>query len=67
MWDIGYAEPGAEVVSVESMCGIFDDEDCTPLKFDRTVHGEWKTYLDGKLYLEWPELVRRFGPVKEAK
>ena len=65
-WDIGSPEPdGVEVV--RSMCGIFDDEDCSPLRFSRTCHGEWKTYLNGNLYLEWNEVVRRFGPVDEAR
>lgn len=65
-WDIGDPEPD-DVTAVESMCGIFDDEDSKPLRFGRTYDGEWKAYLDGKLYVSWDEVVRRFGPVRTAK
>ena len=34
----------------------------------RTEHHGWKGYTDGgKTYLEWDELVRRFGPLHEEE
>lgn len=65
LWDMGDTEPEG-VDSVESMCGWFDDDYSEPLKFSRTYRGEWKTYLNGNMYLDWGEMVRRFGPVRES-
>lgn len=67
IWDIGDPEPPEDVIGVVSMCEIFDDEDGR-LVFGRTLKFGWKSYLnDGKIYLDWPEVVRRFGPVCEYK
>lgn len=68
VWDMGDPEPGEEVVSVESMCDIFDDDYGDPRGFERSARMGWKTYLEtmGRVYLDWPELLRRFGPVRES-
>ncbi|QDF18514.1 hypothetical protein SEA_PUPPER_27 [Gordonia phage Pupper] len=69
--DMGAAEP-MNVLGVESMVWASDmeghiDLDGDPdirLHFSRTRHGEWKTYIGGKTYLQWEEVLRRFGPVR---
>lgn len=62
-WDMGDPEP-------VGVGGVDDDTDgdcdgCSP-HWGRTYQGEWKGYKDGgKVYLDWAELVRRWGPVTE--
>ena len=64
-WDIGDPEPEG-VVEVISLAMI--DEDDLPYRFGRTVRHEWKGYFGGgKVYYSWPELVRRFGPLKTGE
>lgn len=63
-WDIGDPEPEG-VGSVHD--GTDGDEGCSP-SWGRTYDGEWKGYKDGgKVYLDWAELVRRWGPVEEVR
>lgn len=63
-WDIGAPEPDA-------VTGVHDGTDgdcdgCSP-SWGRTYQSQWKGYKDGgKVYLEWAELVRRWGPVTEV-
>lgn len=66
-WDIGDPEPPEDVIGVVSMCEIFDDEFGGRMVFGRTRQFGWKSYLDGKIYLDWSEVVRRFGPVCEYR
>ncbi|GAB3251516.1 hypothetical protein [Kineosporia babensis] len=63
-WDIGDPEP-------EGVTGLVDETDgcdgCSP-HWGKTDSGEYKGYKDGgKVYLSWAELVRRWGPLKEAE
>lgn len=67
IWDMGDPEPPEGVIGVVSMCEIFDDEDDGRMVFGRTKQFGWKSYLNGKIYLDWPEVVRRFGPVHEYR
>lgn len=41
------------------------DCDCSSSAWSRTyTPGEWKGYKDGgKVYLQWDELTRRYGPL----
>lgn len=66
-WDIGDQDPGPDVDEVFSL--EFTDDDCQPWRFGRTYQpDEWKGYIGGgKVYYPWAELVRRFGPVREAQ
>ena len=63
-FDMGSEEP-------ESVTGLRDYtdgdcDDCSPY-WGRTYSGEWKGYKDGgKVYLDWAELVRRWGPLTEG-
>lgn len=62
VWDIGDPEP-------EDVWGVLsdfvDDDYDNPILFGKTYDGEWKTYLNGgKMYLDWDDVVRRFGPVR---
>lgn len=61
-WDIGDPEPEG-VGSVRD--GFADDEDDDNNRWGKTTDGKhWKGYKNGgKVYLEWAELVRRWGPV----
>lgn len=63
-WDIGDDEP-------EGVTHVHDDtddeDDGNSSHWGRTDRGEWKGYKMGyKIYLDWPELVRRWGPVGEV-
>lgn len=64
-WDIGDPEP-------EGVTRVYDhthpaDIDEEPALWGRTAGGDWKGYKNGgKIYLDWPELVRRWGPVEET-
>lgn len=63
-WDIGDPEPDG-VGSVDD--GTDSDSNEASSSWGRTFHGEWKGYKDGgKIYLDWAELVRRWGPVTEV-
>jgi hypothetical protein len=60
-WDIGDPEPEG----VTAVRDYTDGDDCCSSGWGRTVRGEWKGYKDGgKTYLDWAELVRRWGPVE---
>ncbi|MDO3312369.1 hypothetical protein [Mycobacteroides abscessus] len=60
--DIGSDEPrGAH--AAETLCPMFEDEYGGRLSFGRTHSGQWKTYLQGKTYMSWDEMLRRFGPL----
>ncbi len=62
IWDIGDAEP--EDVSVV-LDGTDSDGEDNP-DWGRTYDSDWKGYKNGgKVYLDWAELVRRWGPVSE--
>jgi hypothetical protein len=63
-WDIGDAEPeGVDLVFDD----IGDEYGANSPRWSKTyTPGEWKGYQDGKTYLTWEELVRRFGPVRES-
>lgn len=59
-WDIGDSEPEG-VIGVHD--GTDNDGDDSP-RWGRTYSGDWKGYKNGgKVYLDWAELVRRWGPV----
>ncbi|WP_301121120.1 hypothetical protein [Mycolicibacterium fortuitum] len=62
--DIGDPEP-AGAVAAESLCeSIFDDEWGERLRFGKTFDGSWKTHLNGKTYMSWDDMLRRFGPLE---
>jgi len=66
-WDIGDPPPPDHVLVVRDDMG--DDQDDDSNQWGRTRgnvdgSGEWKGYKNGgKVYLDWAELVRRWGPV----
>lgn len=62
-WDIGDPEPADVDVVFDD---IGDEYGSNSPRWSRTfTPGEWKGYQDGKTYLSWDELVRRFGPVSD--
>lgn len=64
-WDMGSGEPPEEVQAVLDYTAEGEGEDSP--HWGRTRSG-WKGYKDGgKVYLDWPELVRRWGPVAEGR
>ncbi|GGG04189.1 hypothetical protein GCM10007304_17900 [Rhodococcoides trifolii] len=58
-------EPERHVLAVES---DIEDQYGEPIRFGRTTDGHWwKGYVNGgKVYLTWPELVRRYGALQVA-
>lgn len=65
--DIGSEQPAA-VLQVMDYTGPGDEFDDDSPYWGRTDRGEWKGYKNGgKVYLEWAELVRRWGPVLITK
>lgn len=61
-WDIGDPEPEG----VGSVLDFTDGYDDAHPSWGRTHDGWWKGYKDGgKTYVQWDELVRRYGPVTE--
>lgn len=67
-WDIGDSQPeGVTIVRDYSWEG-YEVGDPDQPEWHLTVRGsEWKGYKGGfKAYLDWPELVRRWGPVTEV-
>lgn len=64
VWDINDLEPEG-VVSVYDYTD-HDEFDADSNRWGKTTDGDWKGYKNGfKVYLDWPELVRRWGPVTE--
>lgn len=61
-WDIGDPEPDDIDVVFDD---IGDEYGANSPRWGRATSGEWKGYQDGKTYLGWDELVRRFGPVSD--
>lgn len=62
-WDIGNPEPEDVDVVFDD---IGDEYGANSPRWARTLTpGVWKGYQDGKTYLRWDELVRRFGPVSD--
>gem|GEM_PF-5460742 len=62
-WDIGDPEPDG----VQGVRDHTHDCDQDNPEWHRTYDGEWKGYKDGgKVYLDWAELTRRWGPVTEV-
>lgn len=62
-WDIGDPEP-ENVGSVHDYTHPANPEDHDSARWGRTYQGEWKGYKNGgSVYLDWAELVRRWGPV----
>lgn len=62
-WDIGSPEPEG-VGSVNDYTHPTDPEDHDSANWGRTYSGDWKGYKNGNgVYLNWAELVRRWGPV----
>ena len=72
VYDIGSTEPEGidQVVECDELGHPYvrewdDDADYT---WSKTTEGtRWKGYKNGKEYLEWPELVRRYGPVRPVE
>jgi hypothetical protein len=71
VWDMGDPEPPADVIGVKD--DIADDYEYASGdsphwgRVTGPMAGHWKGYKDGgKRYLEWPELLRRWGPVTEV-
>ena len=60
---MGDPEPSG-AIAADSLCGLFDDEWGERLRFGKTFDGIWKTYLGGKTYVSWEDMVRRFGPLE---
>lgn len=64
-WDIGDPEPDG-VIAVRDYTYAPHDHEFNA-HWGRTTNGEWKGYKDGNgIYLDWVELVRRWGPVTAA-
>jgi hypothetical protein len=64
-YDQGDPEPVPEVIGVLDYTAPAHPDDQDSDRWGRTQHG-WKGYKNGsKVYLDWPELVRRWGPVTE--
>ena len=62
-WDFGDPEPEGVLAVLDHTDGDGDDS----REWARTYDGEWKGYKDGsKVYLDWAELLRRWGPVIPA-
>lgn len=65
IWDIGDPEPEG-VFAVRDYTDYPDGKDPGAV-WMRTYSGQWKGYKDDdKAYLEWADLVRRWGPVTEV-
>ncbi len=67
-WDVGDPEPDGVTAVHDHTHTPWDhgDWDRDSSRWGRTVNGEWKGYKNGgKAYLDWAELVRRWGPVVE--
>lgn len=63
-WDIGSNESDVSAVLDYTHEYTDDDYDCDSSRWGRTVNGEWKGYKNGgKVYLDWSELARRWGPL----
>lgn len=63
IWDIGDPEPEGVLAVTDGTDTDGEDSDT----WGHTHSGEWKGYKNGgKIYLDWPELVRRWGPVTEV-
>lgn len=70
IFDIGDPEPEdvTSVIEVDELGHLirFEDEGGSYSTWARTSNGSgWKGYKGGKEYRDWPDLVRRFGPVME--
>ena len=67
-WDMGDAEPDVTAVwDYTDPGGSAEGWGNDSARWGRTAQGEWKGYKDGgKVYLEWAELVRRWGPLTRA-
>lgn len=66
-WDIGDPYEELDTMPTRLQSTWFHDLTGNTLRFTLTMQGEWKGYVDGtKVYLSWPELLRRFGPVREV-
>lgn len=66
-WDMGDPPPPEEVTGVRDYTGNgeYDTEDSS--HWARTPSG-WKGYKNGgKVYLDWEELTRRWGPLTEER
>lgn len=66
-WDIGDPEPEDVDVVDDYTAPDFDpawDVDESP-RWVRTYKGDWKGYKNGKVYTDWGDLVRRWGPLTE--
>ncbi|QRY62723.1 hypothetical protein JVX90_00150 [Gordonia sp. PDNC005] len=76
--DMGAPEP-PNITGVESMAWVnygdgygptlageadADDIEAYFLLFGKSSNGDWKFYLGGKTYIDWAEVLRRFGPVR---
>jgi hypothetical protein len=64
-WDTGDQPPDDTVIG---LCDYTDGQDCNGCSnaWGRVTgrNGEWKGYKDGgKVYLDWAELTRRWGPL----
>lgn len=67
-WDIGDPEPPDDVIGVSDYTAPDSDTSYDPdaPTWGRTAQHGWKGYKNGgKTYLDWAELVRRWGPVTE--
>lgn len=63
-FDIGDAEPENIVMLTDYTDG---SDDSSPVWSKTYTPREWKGYKDGgKVYLQWDELVRRWGPLTTA-
>lgn len=64
-WDIGSPEPEG-VGHVHDL--LAEDCDDDSAHWGRTTDGSWKGYKNGgKTYLDWADLVRRWGPVERRE
>lgn len=61
--DMGDPEPAGALSAKTVDDYIFCDEYGEELRFGRTNDVDWKGYLDGKFYVSWDEMTRRFGPL----
>ena len=67
-WDLGDPEPEGVTEVNDFTAEDVDAESSNHPGWGKTNNGRgWKGYKDGgKTYMEWDELVRRYGPLTDA-
>lgn len=65
---MGDPEPEDVQQLVDYRADVYDADEGWHPYWGRTKHHGWKGYTDGdRTYIEWDELVRRYGPLREEE